>query len=248
MMEFLDGLTDWGLAAAGAVPRPIWMITGGAVLVVATRETIFETHAVISYRARRAMAEARADREWNRLGSLSESEFDALISARNEWAEEKFRKGDICKIAAEEAAFGIGFPGRVAALRKRAQKHMSAMHAINAETQRLLELKARIDSERTRQSVGIDHVQLRRLMADLISDSQAVAVGALMELNRLASRSRIDWEPFVPREMPPAVRERTFKILRKLAGTNSLSEARNAYAQYQQALRAHRSTPDGEAR
>jgi hypothetical protein len=221
------------------------MITGGAVLVVATRETIFETHAVISYRARRAMAEARADREWNRLGSLSESEFDALISARNEWAEEKFRKGDICKIAAEEGAFGIGFPGRVAALRKRAQKHMSAMHAINVETQRLLELKARIESERARQSVGIDHVQVRRLMADLISDSQAVAVGALMELNRFASR--INWEPFVPRDMPSAMRERTFKILRKLAGTTSLSEARNAHAQYQQALRANR-MHTGEAR
>jgi hypothetical protein len=238
MTDLLDSVADLALTAVEAVPRQMWWIAGGAVLAFAMRETIFETHAVISYRTRRAMAEARADREWNRLGSLSESEFDALISARNEWAEEKFRKADICKIAAEEAAFGIGFPGRVAALRKRAQQHMSAMHAINAETQRLLELKARIESERARQSVGIDHVQLRRLVADLMSDSQAVAVGALMELNRFASR--IDWDPFVPRDMPSAMRERTFKILRKLAGTNSLSEARNAHAQYQQALRAHR--------
>jgi hypothetical protein len=186
---------------------------------------------------RRAIREARADREWNKLGSLSESEFDVLINARNAWAEEKFEKADICRNTADEAVGGLAFPGYVKSLRKRARKHMAGMHAINAETQRLSELKARIEAERNKQTVAINPIRIRKLMAALTSESEALAVSALMELNRIATQ--IDWETFVPAGATPAVRERTLNVLRRIAGNNSLGEARNAYTQYQQVLRGH---------
>jgi hypothetical protein len=231
--ELLTGLEEW----AGSVPAGAWTAIGGGVLAFVMRDTLFETQAVLSYQLRRAIAEARADREWNRLGSLSESEFDALINARNAWAEEKFRKADICQSAADEAVGTLGLPGRVKALRRRARKHMAAMHAINADTQRISELKARIESERSKQTVTINPIRIRKLMGALASESEAAAIGALTELNRLGSR--INWESFVHDRMPSAVRERTLNILRRLAGTTSLGEARNCYAQYQQVLRAN---------
>jgi len=221
-------------AWATSVSRDTWLALLTATMIVLKRDTLFETHAVLSYKVRRAIREALTDREWRRLGSLSESEFDYFIAARNELAQDEFRKADILRNAAEEARNGFGLPGQSGALRRRASKHTERMNTINRETQRLLELKALIDTERAKQSTRVNASGVRKLMANLVAASEAIAVSALMELNRIASR--IDWEPFLPQGATATVRSRVLNILRRMAGTNNLGEARNAYSQYQQAV------------
>jgi hypothetical protein len=222
---------------AGSVSESTWIVAGGTTLAFVMRGTLFETHAVISYTTRRRIMEARADREWDRLGSLSDTEFEELMTWRSEWAQAEFNKADVCTQAAKTSSILLDILGRKQSLRRQAQKHREKMHTINAESERLQDLKAQIDRERAKQSIRVGANGVRRLMASLMSPSEDIATTALMELNRIAGQ--IDWEPFLPTGAASAVRTRVLNILRRLAGTNSLGEARNAYAQYQQMAEAH---------
>jgi hypothetical protein len=222
---------------AGSVSETTWIVAGGATLAYVMRGTLFETQAVISYTTRRRIAEARADREWNRLGSLSDTEFEELMTWRSEWAQAEFGKADVCTQAAKSSSLLLDILGRKGSLRRQAQKHREKMHTINAESERLQDLKGQIDRERAKQSMRVGANGVRRLMMSLMSASEDIAATALMELNRIAGQ--IDWEPFLPKGAAAAVRTRVLNILRRLAGTNSLGEARNAYTQYQQMAEGH---------
>jgi len=62
--------------------------------------------------------------------------------------------------------------------------------------------------------------------------SDRTARQALAELNR--NGNWFDWESLAPDEMAPSLRDRLTKVLRLMAGTTNLDEARSAY---QKALR-----------
>jgi hypothetical protein len=64
-------------------------------------------------------------------------------------------------------------------------------------------------------------------MQRLDSLDDRAANGALGELKRIGNW--FDWEGLAPKEMAPPQRERLVKLLRLMAGTTSLDEARNAY-------------------
>jgi hypothetical protein len=217
-----------------AVPTPMKVALAAGATAFVMRGTLFETHAVISYTVRRAIAEARAEREWNWLGSFAQAEFDEVLEERKGWESHEFHRADICEAAAAQAARSSLFPGRAQALRKRARRHMARMQAIQAETQRLCELKERIEAERLRQSVKVSADRVRSLMSGLLSESEALATNALSELNRIAAH--VEWDQLVPGRLTGNMRERVLNILRRMGGTDHLGEARAAYGQYQQVL------------
>jgi hypothetical protein len=239
----IDTLWHWGavmvttvLGWISSVPANVWIVFGTVTAAYVMRGTLFETHALISYHVHQRITEARADREWSRLGSLTEDEFDNLIARRKAWADKKFRRAGVCKDAAARAEFGFNVPSRAQSLRMSAQKLMADMHAIDHETARLLALKARIESERVRQVNATNVIRIRQLMGSLLA-ADPLAHTALAELNRIATE--IDWSPFLEDIAGIAhVHERALNILRRMAGTNSLGEARNAFRTYQQMQRA----------
>jgi hypothetical protein len=230
--EGVNNLLSEGVDLLQAVPasvKAIFVVGAGAYIM---RGTLFELHAVIGYHLRRAIAEAKDEREWNWVGSFTEAEFAEVLEGRKEWEDREFRRADICEAAAAQAVRSSLVPGRAQALRKRARRHMARMQAMQGETERLRALKERIEAERLRQSVKVSANRVRSLMSGLHSESDARATHALSELNRIAGL--IDWEQFVPPRFTGAVRERVLNILRRMAGTEHLGEARACCAQYEQ--------------
>ena len=96
------------------------------------------------------------------------------------------------------------------------------------EADRLESLWKEIEKERQNAADGpATRAKVIRLMRRLDSSDDRAARGALAELKQMGNWFK--WESLAPGDMTATLREKLTKMLRLMAGTPSLDEARNAY-------------------
>jgi len=199
-----------------------WRIELGALLVcVFFCIPIIENLAIGRERSGEWWTERKRRREWYYYGSMVPGDFRAFLSLLRREAEEQIRLAERL-----EGRSSRGFLGEI--LRLAAGRRQKRAEALDAEADRLERLWKAIEKERGSQG---DSAAMRAkvlgLMRRLDSLDDRAANGALGELKRIGNC--FDWEGLAPKEMAPPQRERLVKLLRLMAGTSSLDEARNAY-------------------
>ncbi|MBV8654072.1 MAG: hypothetical protein JO255_21615 [Alphaproteobacteria bacterium] len=183
-------------------------------------------------RAKEQMESNARQREWNAIARLSDETFAAIITRMRERAEMQSRLADILLHEA-----GRANETRAAFLAERAATRRHKAEALNTEADRLETLRKEIvEAKQTREQTDRKS-RLRDLITGLGSNVDALAVTALAELNAMGSG--IEWELLIPTNLPELVRARLAKILRHMAQTSSLGEARNARAQAEHILKTH---------
>jgi hypothetical protein len=199
-----------------------WQIELGALLVF----VIFCIPIIENYFIGREMSgewwkERKRRREWYYYGSMEPSDFRAHLNALRREADKQTRLSERLT-----SRGGRGFQGQV--LLRAAYRRQARAASLRAEARRLEHLWNTIEKERG--SPG-DSTAARAKVLDLMrrldSANDRAAETALAELRRVGNW--FDWETLAPREMAPPQRERLIKLLRLMAGTASLDEARNAY-------------------
>ena len=199
-----------------------WRIELGALLVCAFFcIPIIENLAIGRERFGEWWTERKRRREWYYYADMQPGDFRALLSAIRREAEKQIRLAERL-----EGRSSRGFLGEI--LRLAAWRRQKRAEALQAEADRLERLWKAIEKERGSQG---DSAAMRTkvlgLMRRLDSLDDRAANGALGELKRIGNW--FDWEGLAPKEMAPPQRERLVKLLRLMAGTASLDEARNAY-------------------
>jgi len=158
-------------------------------------------------------------REWYRIGSMPAPAFTAFIAALRSKAEKEIR-----------LAVRLDRDGEIMSgpRWRAAQRRYDRGHALNNEADRLEALWQTIEEQREKSKEGpAARAQVLRLMRRLLSMDESTASGAFAELRRMGNSFR--WESLVPKELAAPQSERLLKVLRLMAGTTSLDEARNAY-------------------
>jgi hypothetical protein len=160
-------------------------------------------------------------REWYYYGGMEPAEFRAHVTSIRKEADKQVRLAERL-----EGRGSGGFQRQV--LRKAAWRRQMRAQALHDEADRLERLWKAIEKERD--SPG-DSVAMRGrvlgLMRRLESHDDRAADGALAELKRIGNW--FNWETLAPKEMSQQQRERLVKLLRLMAGTASVDEARSAY-------------------
>jgi hypothetical protein len=166
-------------------------------------------------------AEKKQVREWYRIGSMEPRDFQALTASIRKEAD----RGDHLADRLASRA-GAGFRGHV--LRNAVWRRHQKAQALRAEADRLEHLWDTIEKERggPNDSAAM-RTKVLRLMQRLNFIDERAAMQALDELKRIGNW--FDWESLAPKEMGEPQRERLGKLLRQMAGTTNLDEARNAY-------------------
>lgn len=183
-------------------------------------------------RAKDQMESNARQREWNAIARLSDENFKTMITRLRERAEMQSRLSEILLHEAGRAG-----ETRAAFLAERAAARRHRAEAFTAEADRLEALRREIaEAQQTREQTD-RKARLSDLIAGLGSNVDALAMTALAELNGMGSA--IEWELLIPTELPELVRARLAKILRHMAQTSSLGEARNARAQAEHILKTH---------
>jgi hypothetical protein len=165
-------------------------------------------------------AEKKQVREWYRIGSMEPRDFWALTAAIRKEAD----RGDHLADRLASRA-GAGFRGHV--LHNAAWRRQQRAQAHRAEADRLERLWDAIEKERGPGDSAATRVKVLGLMQRLNFLDERAAIRALDELKRIGNW--FDWESLAPKEMGEPQRERLGKLLRQMAGTTNLDEARNAY-------------------
>jgi hypothetical protein len=164
--------------------------------------------------------------------------FAAQVERRRKLMEFLTRRSEILYLQADRHEAGRWtWPFYAALLRRRAQQYLDAAYAMHDEVVRLEQLWSEIETERREKQKNASAEKIRGLVNQLDSAIEAVASRALAELNRL--RASIDFGKLAPAELPEFARLQVINILRLMAGTNNLHEARNALAQLRRILKAH---------
>jgi hypothetical protein len=199
-----------------------WRIELGALLVCTFFcIPIIENLAIGRERAGEWWSERKRRREWYYYARMEAGDFRALVSSIRRLAERQVRLAERL-----EGRSSRGFLGEI--LRLAAWRRQKRAEALHAEADRLERLWKAIEKERGSQGdSAATRAKVLGLMRRLDSLDDRAANGALGELKRIGNW--FDWEGLAPKEMAPPQRERLVKLLRLMAGTTSLDEARNAY-------------------
>lgn len=223
---------DWVLAPPlhWALGLPLeWKLELGALLFCAMFWRLIIEHYVISIEELRAWwAEKGRIGEWYAYARMPERNFRELLNAMRRRADRLDQLADRFDDRSH-----AGLVGRVlwnAAGHRRAQAE-----AQRNEAERLERLWQAIEKERggPGDKAGM-RKKVLRLMRRLDAADRRAAQNALDELNRIGAW--FDWDSLAPSEMTAAQRSRLVQLLRLMAGTNSLGEARNAYTSALKAL------------
>jgi hypothetical protein len=199
-----------------------WRIELGALLVCTFFcIPIIENLAIGRERSGEWWTERKRRREWYYYADMELSDFRALLGSMRRLAERQVRLAERL-----EGRGSRGFLGEI--LRLAAGRRQKRAEALDAEADRLERLWKAIEKERGSQGDSVaTRAKVLGLMRRLDSLDDRAANGALGELKRIGNW--FDWEGLAPKEMAPPQRERLVKLLRLMAGTTSLDEARNAY-------------------
>lgn len=199
-----------------------WQIELGVMLVlVIFRRPIIENTFIGRELSGEWWSERKRQREWFYYGSMEPQTFHELIAALRGKANKQMR-------LAERLKGRGGGPLTSHVLRRAARRRQVRAQALHSEADRLEALWKTIEKEREKADEGpAARVKVLRLMRRLVSLDEHAAGGAFAELRRMANWFR--WESLAPKEMTPPQREKLTKVLRLMAGTSSLDEARNAY-------------------
>jgi hypothetical protein len=158
--------------------------------------------------------------EWYYYGGMDEREFRAHPASMRRAADKQDRLAE----RLEDRA-GQGFRGRI--LRQAAIRRQTQAQHFRDEADRVERLWQAIEKERGGPG---DKAGMRKKVLGLMQklDGRFHADKALAELNRIGNW--FDWGTLAPADMPRPQRERLVQLLRLMAGTTSLGEARNAYS------------------
>jgi hypothetical protein len=190
-----------------------------ALILVVFRDRLMEA-VVVSGQLTGEWASGQKRRsEWYRIARMDVRTFTALIAAlrskaqkENRLAGRLDRNGEIMNGPRSRAA----------------QRRYARAHALNNEADRLEALWQTIEQEREKAKEGpAARAEVLRLMRRLLSMDESTASGAFAELRRMGNSFR--WDYLVPKELSAPQSERLLKVLRLMAGTTSLDEARTAY-------------------
>ena len=166
-------------------------------------------------------AERKRRREWYRIGGMAPQEFHDLVRSIRRAADKQTRLAERL-----EGRGGNGFTTHF--LRRAAWRRRIRALAFHDEADRLERLWTEIEKERETAADGpATRTKVLRLMRRLDSRDDDAASGALAELRRMGNWFK--WESLAPRAMEAPLRDKFIKVLRLMAGTSSLDEARNAY-------------------
>jgi hypothetical protein len=165
-------------------------------------------------------SERKRHREWFRIGSMEPREFKAVVTALRRKAEKETRLA--------ERLQGRGVSALTSQILQRAVwRRQVRAEALHNEADRLEGLWGAIEKERENAERPETRIKVLQLMRRLLSADDRTASGALAELKRMGNW--FSWESLAPKDMGPPEREKLTKVLRLMAGTSSLDEARNAY-------------------
>jgi|HubBroStandDraft_3_1064219.scaffolds.fasta_scaffold00850_3 hypothetical protein len=166
-------------------------------------------------------AERRRVREWYYYGSMEAREFRRVVNALRREADKQDRLAERL-----EGRGGGAFQSQI--LQRAASRRHDRAQALDDEADRLEALWQAIEKERENPSdSGAARAEVLALMRRLDSYNDRDAQRALAELRRFGNR--FAWDSLAPKEFTAPQRERLVKLLRLMAGTSSLDEARNAY-------------------
>jgi hypothetical protein len=165
--------------------------------------------------------ERKRVREWYYYGSMEPREFRPLVGSIRRKADKEVRLAERL-----EGRGGGGLKSQV--LHRAAWRRRMRAQALHDKADRLEQLWQAIEKERgSPGDSAATRPKVLGLMRRLDSIDEHAAKGALAELKRIGNW--FDWECLVPEPMPPPQRDRLVKLLKLMAGTASLNEARNAY-------------------
>lgn len=199
-----------------------WQIELGAVLVFAVFcAPIIERIVIGRELSGEWWSERKRRYDWYYYGSMEPREFRAVIAALRRKAEKETRLAERL-----EGRGGGALTSRV--LKKASWRRQMRAEALHAEADRLEALWKAVEKERENAADSpATRAKVLQLMRRLASADDRTAGGALAELKRMGNWFR--WETLSPSDMAEPQREKLTKLLRLMAGTSSLEEARNAY-------------------
>jgi hypothetical protein len=180
---------------------------------------------------------ARAARgEWHRYSRRTDAQIRQEIDRLRARAERHYRIADVLMetagnaVSPAEAAKARLLDGPIA-------RRFARRNALNAAADRIECLAAEIAKARELQLKEQTRRQAIGLIDRLETEDAGAAEAALAELNTIGPQ--IDWDSIIPAAIPQPARPRLMKILRQMAGTSSLGEARNAKTQADNIIRTH---------
>lgn len=164
--------------------------------------------------------EEKRRREWYRVAAMEPEEFRDYTASFRQRAERQQR------LAGRLVGRGGG-PLATRILRRAAWRREQRARIEHNEADRLETLWRAVEKEREKSNAHEARARVLQLMRRLTSPDERTARGAFAEIRRLSNS--FDWESLVPGEMTQPHREKLMKLLRLMAGTTSLDEARSAY-------------------
>jgi hypothetical protein len=198
-----------------------WQFELGALLVFAVFSiTIIENLFIGRELSGEWWSERKRHREWFRIGSMEPREFHAVVTSLRRKAEKETRLS--------ERLQGRGVSALMSQILQRAVwRRQVRAEALHNEADRLEGLWRAIEKERENAERPETRNKALQLMRRLLSADAPTASGALSELKRMGNW--FNWECLAPKDMGAPEREKLTKVLRLMAGTSNLDEARNAY-------------------
>lgn len=160
--------------------------------------------------------------EWYYYGEMEDDEFDGVLASLRERAAREEELAERLQSRAGRLNLGIVRD----AVRRRERKAAK----LYDEAERLELLRERIELERKNGGGDDDTLiglgEVLNLMRDLDCGDARIGMRALAELNRIWAS--FDWERFVPYGAAEGERRRIVTLLRMMASTSSVAEARSA--------------------
>jgi hypothetical protein len=197
-----------------------WQFELGALLVLAVFSiTIIENLFIGRELSGEWWSERKRHREWFRIGSMEPREFHAVVTSLRRKAEKETRLA--------ERLQGRGVSALMSQILQRAVwRRQVRAEALHNEADRLEGLWRAIEKERENADSAETRTVVLQLMRRLLSADDRTSSAALAELKRKGNS--FSWESLAPRGMGPPEREKLTKVLRLMAGTSNVDEARNA--------------------